>query len=245
MSEEKKKVVLCLPVYAPRPTQATLDSIRDEVPHLEKAGWEHSLVHELGCPYISAARATMLRKALDSGATHVFFIDSDVSWEAGALTKVMETEGEVVAGTYRFKSEEVKYMGSLRDRPDHRPIARISDGAINAINAPAGFLKVSRTAINLMMDSYPELCFGEKCSPHFDIFNHGAHKGVWWGEDYAMCRRWVDEMEEPLWIVPNINVDHNGSDGTVYKGNFHRYLLGLPGGSESANPNPPKDWASI
>lgn len=234
---EKRKVVFCIPPYPSRPYQVTVDSLKAEVPLIEAAGWEHAMVAEIGNPYISAARATMLRKALDAKATHVFFIDHDVSWEPGALLKVLETEGGLVCGTYRFKKDEEVYMGTIKVSPDGRPISR-DDGALAAENGPAGFLKIERWAVNKLMERYPELCYGERSAPHFDLFNHGAHNYRWWGEDYACCRRWTD-IGEQFWIVPDVNVAHHTTE-SAYHGNFHQFLLRQPGGSESENPCPPK-----
>jgi hypothetical protein len=241
MSEEKppKKVVFCIPTMT-RPYQQTLDALRASLPLVIAAGWQEGLVHEIGCPYISAARATMLRKALDAKATVIVFIDHDVSWEPGDLLKLIETEGDVVAGTYRFKKDEEEYMGSILSDALGRPKVRESDGAIAAAWTPAGFLKVTRNAVNRFAETYPELCYGERCAPGIDLFNHGAHKGVWWGEDAAFGRRWTDCGGE-VWLVPDLNLTHHGADGKAYPGNFHRFMLRQPGGSESDNPVSPAD----
>jgi hypothetical protein len=224
-----KKVVICVPTIV-RPHPAMLGALREEAPHMEAAGFDHAMVCEIGNPYISAARAVMLRKALDAKATHIFFIDHDVSWKPGDLTKVLTTEGGLVAGTYRFKKDEEVYMGIILDGPDGTAQTR-ADGAIAATRAPAGFMKIERAAVAKLIKRYPELVYGDLCKPDFDLFNHGAHEGTWWGEDYACCRRWVD-MGERLWIVPDIDVDHHAPD-KVYPGNLHRFLLRQPGGSEA------------
>jgi hypothetical protein len=261
--KKKGKVILCLPTYPLKPHPATLESIKNEVPLLEAAGWQHGIVSEIGCPYISAARATMLRKALDAKADVVFFLDSDVSWEPGALLKVIETEGDVVAGNYRFKKgdpDDFEGCGERRDGTDawymggylaglfQRPQVRESDGALKMDGVPAGFLKVTRAAVNLFMEKFPELCYGERSAPHVDLFNHGAHKGVWWGEDFAFCRRWREECGGEIWCVPDIGVHHNSGDGAssagdakCFRGNYHQYLLNCPGGSESDSPVSPTD----
>jgi hypothetical protein len=232
VSEEKprKKVVFCVPTMT-RPFQQTLDSLRDCIPAITAAGWEEGCVNERGCPYISAARATMLRKALYAKATHIVFIDHDVSWRPEDMVKLLETHGDVVCGTYRFKTdEEETYMGSIMTHGDGRPRVRACDGAIEADGMPAGFLKVSRHAINRLIKAHPELCYGEACAPHFDLFNHGAFDGVWWGEDMGFCRRW-NALGEKIWLVPDMNIDHHTAD-KVYPGNYHQYLLRRPGGSE-------------
>ena len=235
MSEEKspKKVVFCVPTLK-KPYQQTLDSLRDSMPEIEAAGWESGMVSEIGCPYISAARATMLRKALDAKATHIVFIDHDVSWPVGAMLKLLETEGDVVAGTYRFKQETEKYMGTLvGEYPDVR-----ADGCIRMLNVPAGFLRITRGVVNKLMASYPELIYGEPCHPGFDLFNHGAYKGIWWGEDYAFCRRWV-EAGGDVWCIPDLDITHHSPD-QAFPGNFHMYMRKRPGGDLSDAPVPPE-----
>ena len=222
------KVVLCIPTMT-KPYQVTLDSIAASVPLLDAAGHEHAMVSEIGCPYISAARATMLRKALDAKADVIVFIDHDVSWQPQDLLTLIETEGDYVVGTYRFKKEPEEYMGQLLTLPDGMPIVRQSDGAIATHSAPAGFMKITPRAVNKLIEHFPGLCYGERHAPHFDFFNHGAHQHVWYGEDYAACRRWL-EIGESIWTVPNLNINHHTPDA-VYPGNLHEFLLRQPGGS--------------
>lgn len=231
---DKKKVVLCVPTLT-RPFEQTIEAIRASVPALEAAGWAHELVHEIGCPYVSAARATMLRKALDAKATVVVFIDHDMSWPAHDLVRLIETEGEVVCGTYRFKKDEEDYMGALVD--SEYPIVR-PDGCVKMAWGPAGFLKVTRTAVNRIMAAYPDLCYGERCSPAVDLFQHGAHQGTWWGEDAAFGRRW-NELGGELWCIPDLELTHHTAD-KAFPGNYHKFLQRQPGGSESSNPIPPE-----
>jgi len=71
------KVIFCIPTLK-KPYQATLDSLAASIPLIQSAGWEEGMVSEIGCPYISHARSTMLRKALDAKADVIVFIDHDV-----------------------------------------------------------------------------------------------------------------------------------------------------------------------
>lgn len=222
------KVVFCIPTMT-RPYQCTLDSLAASVPYLDAAGWEHGLVNEVGCPYISAARSTMLRKALDAGADVIVFIDHDLSWKPADLLKLINTEGDVVAGLYRFKQDDEKYMGVIQDGKDFLPVVR-ADGCIKATRVPAGFLKITKEAVGRFMARYPELCYGPKYSLSVDLFNHGAHKGAWWGEDYAFSRNWIDADGE-IWVVPDLDLNHHTTE-KEYAGNFHQFLMRQPGGSK-------------
>lgn len=225
--EDRKKVVFCIPTIS-KPYQVTLDSLEASIPLIQAAGWEEGTVYQINCPYISAARATMLRKALDAKATVVVFIDHDLSWPAADLLRLIETPGDVVAGTYRFKGEPEEYMGSIFPGLDGCPIVR-EDGCIKAHSIPAGFLKITRKGVNKFIDSYPGLTYGEKCSPCIDLFNHGAIEGVWHGEDYAFARRWREKCGD-VWLIPNLSLTHWSGD-TAFPGNFHTYMLAQPGGS--------------
>ena len=175
----------------------------------------------------------MARAALDAKADVIVFLDYDVSWRPEDLLKLIETEGDVVAGTYRCKTEdgptEEFYMGTWETHADFRPKLR-ADGCISAKLVPAGFLKLTKEAFDCFMVAYPELCYGPMYHLSVDLFNHGVHERIWWGEDYSFARRWKDKCGD-IWIVPDLSIDHHTKD-KVYKGNLHEFLMRQPGGSK-------------
>ena len=237
-----KHVVFCIPIayFSGKPHPKTVESLEAELPLLEAAGWTHGLTSTNGSPYISGARADMTRRALDTFHSRlldsdpplnaIFYIDHDLSWNPGSILKVLETEGDVVAGTYRTKEDGETYMGAIFVNEDNTPVVR-GDGAIKARVAPAGFLKVTAQAIDNFMVAYPELTFGPMYSLSVDLFNHGARHRKWWGEDYAFCDRYNAKCGE-VWIVPDLEITHWGGE-TPYVGNYHEYLLRQPGGSKA------------
>lgn len=217
------KVVFATPSLS-GPTLPYISALEQSIPVVKAAGWEEAYVQELGCPYISHARATLTRRALDAGADVVVYLDYDLSWDPGDLLKLLETPGDVVAGLYRYKKDEEEYMGAWHTRPDTKPILRASDGCIRGYRVPAGFLKVTREAIRRIMREHPELVYGDPEHPSVDLFQHGAHKGVWYGEDMAFSRRWTD-MGGEIWIEQDLNlVHHDVRSGKAYPGNLHQWL---------------------
>jgi glycosyltransferase involved in cell wall biosynthesis len=226
-----KHVVFCLPVLR-QPYECCVESLKASLPLIEAAGYTHGLAQIVDNPYISAARATMLRAALDDRADIVVFIDYDLSWRPQDLLKLIQTEGPVVGGTYRAKHEPVHYMGTVETFPDHRPMCRASDGAIKAALVPAGFLKVTKEAMDAYMVAYPELCYGPMYHLSVDLFSHGVFERVWWGEDYSFCRRWREKCGD-IWLVPDLSLDHH-KDGKVYAGNYHEYLTAQYGHDQLA-----------
>lgn len=223
------KVVFCVPSLH-GPTAPFVGALEKSIGAVIGAGWDEGSVEERGCPYISAARSRMLRKALDAKADVIVFLDYDLSWGETDLLKLIDTPGEVVAGLYRFKKPEVEYMGALIPDVNGLPIVN-EHGCVKAERIPAGFLKITAEAVDRFMGAYPELCYGMKYSPHVDLFNHGAHDGLWWGEDYAFSRRWL-ALGGDLWIRPDLDLTHHSAN-EAYPGNFHEYLLRQPGGSNA------------
>lgn len=213
------KVVFCVP-FLDKPTYPFMEALEKSLPIIESAGWEHELTHEQGNAYISAARNAMLRRALDAKADVIMFFDYDVSWKPHDLLKILNTKEHVVAGLYRFKKQEVEYMGVFED---DIPVVN-TDGLIRAKHVPAGFLKVTKNAVSMFAKKHPYLLYGDPMHPTLDIFNHGVIDGVWYGEDYAFSKRWRETGEE-LWVCPDLSLDHHDKNGNVYAGNFHKYLL--------------------
>jgi len=225
----RPKLALCCPTIT-RPYQALLDAVEAEVPHIEAAGFDHGLTWRVGSSYISHARAQLLRNAMTWDADIVVFLDHDMSWKPGELTRLVSYKDDVICGTYRFKQEPEEYMGTWHTDANGVPDTR-ADGCIHAEWVPAGFLKITSFAVHKLMGAYPELVYGPRYNPQFDLFNHGAHEGVWYGEDYAFSRRW-NAAGGDIWIVPDLEITHHGADGTAYPGNFHEWLLRRPGGSK-------------
>lgn len=220
------KVIFCTPSVE-GPTKPYIKALEDSIPVIVSAGWTESYAQYVGNPYISYARNDMTRRALDQKPDAIVYLDYDLSWKPQDLLTLINTPGDFVAGTYRYKKDEEEYMGAIETNSADRPIVR-PDGCLRAHSMPAGFLKLTVEAIRKLMRAYPELNYGDPEHPTPDLFNHGAHKWSWYGEDMALCRRWRDIGGE-IWNVPNLDITHHSKD-KAYPGNFHYYLLRQPGG---------------
>lgn len=169
----------------------------------------------------------MMGKGLKAGFETFVFLDDDVGFQPEDLLKLLTTPGDVVAGTYRFKQDEERYMSVVFTGPNGKPIVR-ADGCIRADRVPAGFLKVTKSAVDLFAQNFPALVCDKDTPPSVDIFNHGAYEGQFWGEDYMFCVRYRLAGGD-IWLIPDLNLDHHGKD-KVYRGNLHKFLLKSPGG---------------
>lgn len=223
-----RHVLFCTPTPK-RAFDQFIASMEAAVPVLDRAGIGHSMVFEVGSAYISWARANLLGKGMAGDVDVFVFLDHDLSFPPDALLKLITHPGDVVAGDYRFKMDEERYMGRVDTDENGRPIVR-ADGTIRARAVPAGFLKVTRKAVERFTAAYPELVFGPK-GEFIDLFNHGAHEKLWWGEDYAFSRRWL-AMGEEIYLIPDLDLTHHLPD-RAFPGNLHQFLMRQPGGAKA------------
>jgi hypothetical protein len=203
---------------------------------LDLKGIEHDVDVLSNCACISTARNTLVANFLsDPKATDLFFIDSDVGFDASAVLKVLEREEHIVAGIYPLKRDLLGFPVEL-ETEDGIPVVR--DGLIKAKFLPTGFMRIKREVFERLAEKYPELKYEENVvevdsgagQEAFDFFGMGAFGRKFRTEDFAFCQRWRD-IGGQVWVYPDIDFEHVGRK--AYKANYHQYLLQLPGGAKS------------
>jgi hypothetical protein len=205
---------------------------------LHEAGIAYEVDIISGCPYLPTARNTLAAMFLaDKDATDLFFIDSDVAFDASAVANIRKRPEDIVAGIYPLQRDwPVGYPVEAKT-VDGIPIGR--DGLVEANFLPTGFMRIKRRVFERMIEAYPHLEYadsvvevlGSKVEKAWDFFHMGIdqNKQRWTTEDYAFCQRWRD-IGGQLWVYPDIDFRHVGMK--AYRGNYHEYLMRLPGGAK-------------
>lgn len=75
-------------------------------------------VYEIRATYLARGRNEAVRRFLESGATHLFFLDSDVIVPIGAVERLLQNEAPIVSGLYFQKvppylPEAYRWTGEL------------------------------------------------------------------------------------------------------------------------------------
>ncbi len=160
----------------------------------------HFLVKsEMGCSLIGAARNKLVKWFLDfNQADCLIFIDSDISWKGGTLTALAKRPQDVVGGTYRQKSDDVKFH--VRGLPEQ------VDDLMRVEGLPGGFIKINRGVFERMDNAEPYTTDqGEEMR---NWFPNQVVDGSLWGEDYGFCRLWREKGGEVL-LDPAIQLRHH------------------------------------
>lgn len=191
------------------------------------------------CPVLPVARNTLVAMFLaDPEATDLFFVDYDVKFNAEAVIKLLKRPEPIVAGAYRVKTDDRISWAVEIQTSDGVPRGKV-DGdevLVRADFMATGFMRIKRGVFSKLQTAYPELKYREnviktenrKIDEAYDYFAMGVDsvRGRYTTEDFAFCQRWRDIGGE-LWVYPNIDFDHVGKK--AYTGNYHEYLLTLPG----------------
>lgn len=191
---------------------------------LSRLGIRHEYLMEAANFHIEQAVNTKLTDLLDTDFTDVLLIDSDESWAAEDVVRLLLHQEEIVGATYRMKNKWETYVGSLVYK-DGLPYGKIlEDGTpvlLKANRIAGGFMRIKVSALKRWAQAYPELRYQDGGREVIGFFSRGVFDGEQHCQDMAFCRRW-EAIGGEMWIDPHINIDHWGFD--PHKGDFNAHL---------------------
>lgn len=218
MKRKPKNIVLAVPAYTGQICVGTHRSILYDVIGLINAGDQVMVADETGNADIYRCRAMIVAKFLaKKDATHLVMVDSDVCWESGGLSKLVNAGVDFVAGAYpqRLGGDRPSFHMRLFDKGQFE--LDPATGLLEVEAMPAGFVCLSRAMLERMVQAYPDSRFSFSQCPGgvaWDLFD-----GFWEkdadglnhksGEDYSFCRRWRD-IGGKVWLDPSIAMGHTG-----------------------------------
>jgi hypothetical protein len=192
-----------------------VDSLLAETLIGHMQGVHYLVKSEMGCSLIGVARNKLAKWFLDTKqADCLVFIDSDISWKGGALTDLVKRSKDVVGGTYRAKTDDVKFH--IRGEPE-------PDGDLLKVEGlPGGFIKINRGVFERMDNAAPYTT--DDGVEMRNWFPTEVVDGSLWGEDYGFCRLWR-EVGGAVHLDPSIKLRHH--DGfRAYTGDVQEWLDG-------------------
>ena len=172
--------------------------------------------------HVEQAVNTFLTDMLESDFTDVLLIDSDESWNAADVVRLLLHPEEIVGASYRMKNRWDEYVGQIVYKDGHPDGKLLADGTplLKADRVAGGFMRIKVSALKKWAEAYPERIDdgGRQLVPFFSrvVFDGVAHCN-----DMAFCRKWQDIGGE-MWLDPNINIDHWGFE--QHAGDLNGYL---------------------
>lgn len=190
-------------------------------------GIEVSIGSICGCSVVSRARNLLVRDFLDSNATDLMFIDSDMTFHPDDILRLMawasRPEKSVVAGVGRTRDSNRVYFTTL-DQDDDNMLTMDGMGLVRVKHVGTGFMLIRREVLETLVDEHPEweyldVKLNKKLSAVFDF---KLENGSYMGEDYLFCNR-ARKRGFEVWVDPTIKLGHMGVQ--EYEGNFGHDVL--------------------
>jgi len=157
-------------------------------------------------PYIDHNRMGLVDLAREEKATHLMFIDTDVTFAPWAIEQLVEHEKMVVGANYNFKTlsppgaKELGVMPLVKlwneeGNPKNITMEDLPPTLFKAYSVPAGFMLVEMKV--------------------FDLIGHPYFANTWeglkyTGEDVHFCEQ-VGKAGIEIWCDPTILIGHLGS----------------------------------
>ena len=218
------KLMIATPFYENKGYSPYIVSMFQTVYMLARqSNLEFEFVELSGGSYIDHNRNLLADKFIKSDCTHLFFVDSDQSWDLTSFLNVVKADKDIVGAAYPVKNNWEQYGITIHTHDDGTPIVN-EDGLIKAEKVPTGFMKIKKEVFEKIKAANPTDWYYEKNEKLHNFFGHLTIDHIRYGEDISFGIRWQSIGGE-IWLEPRCSIGHHGVNS--WHGNYHEYLLKL------------------
>jgi hypothetical protein len=159
---------------------------------------------------------------IESGMTHMLFVDSDILMNAESIFKMIDRDKDVISIPYPLKtfnwdkafdaikkgevkkpSDIHKWTNSYPMRVEDTNDIVVTEGVIEVTHSPTGCMLIKREVFDKMIKHYPDKGIVQKTvingeyvnRPHlWNFFDciHDPETKTYLGEDFSFCKLWKD-----------------------------------------------------
>lgn len=168
-------------------------------------------------------------------ATHILFVDADISFEPDDVLRLLHFRQPLVAGMYPLKTYDWSPIAASRSRAGEtaetaglhyvgelQPPSLITwdDDFATATFAGTGFMLIERDTIKQLAQAHPETRYQnvhahrsgpQSNSESFALFDCqiDPDTGTYMSEDFTFCRRW-ELLGGKIWLDTRTRLTHTG-----------------------------------
>ncbi len=232
---QRPMVFIATPCFGGLVSQHYMLSIIGLIQSAGHAGFDATLALLGHDSLITRSRNTLVSQFLSMPeATHLLFIDADISFESQHVQRMLAFDKDFVAGIYPLKVQDwsnmamkravggealatapLLYVGSLCEGDELE-----RDGAFaTGIYCGGGFMLIKRQVIERMIEAYPESRYNKvhafsnaKAEENYALFECmiDQETKAYISEDYGFCQKWRD-IGGKIWLDTEGKLTHIGS----------------------------------
>jgi hypothetical protein len=208
--------------------------------------------HLIKSSLVTQGRNLSVAGFLESKATHLLFIDSDIYFQGKSIFSMLKADKHIISVPYPLKTlmwdKAFKKMqeGKIKSPDDIRRALHtypmkvpdvnninLTKGVIEVTDSPTGCMLIKREVIEKMIEKYPEKEIKQKTvingqyvdKPNMWNFFDTLHEPktkTYNGEDFAFCKLWRD-LGGKCYAYVNDAIVHVGEH--QYQGKFYDELI--------------------
>ncbi len=229
-------VFIATPCFGGMVTQGYMQSVLRLMQFAGEAGLDLSLGMLGNDAMITRCRNSLVGQFMELGtATHLLFIDSDITFEPQQVRRMLDADLDLVGGMYPLKvlHWDVRAAARMRLGEAAETAAMLYVGVLcegealerrgdfaSAVYVGTGFMMVKRTAIEKMIAGYPRTryrtthAYPLKTGPvteRYALFDGSIleETGEYLSEDYTFCHRWRS-LGGRVWLDTGGKLTHCG-----------------------------------
>lgn len=220
-----KKLFIGLPAYDFKVSVKLAIALAEFCVKAQQHGVAIQISNVSGCSVVSRVRNIIVNQFLDSDAEHLFMVDSDITFQADDIFRLMafNQTRPVVAGVGAARKKEKVYFSSL-DLDENDNVTMDNMGLVRVKRVGTGFIMIRRDVLETLRDAHPEWAYFDQNSGvvRHSIFDFLSTPDGYIGEDYVFCDR-ATEHGFSVWVDPTIKLGHMGVH--EYEGSFGEDFL--------------------
>ena len=197
---------------------------------------------------ISRARNASVAHMLEKDYTHLLFVDTDISFSAYDVLRLIDADKDVTVGVYSKKyisNQKVEIMANHTGFPkDWRPLVgdfsteinnenlqkAKSENIVEAEYAATGFMLIKRQCIEKIIKERPDIKYINDIDGYmdagdnfYDIFQCRVNPETkkYESEDYGFCKLWKS-LGGKINVITDITLNHRGFNN--FEGNLKRQV---------------------
>ena len=215
------KVMLAMPTHRDIPA-ITVRSLLETQGALQERQIVSDIEMQVGGSLVHHARTKAAWRFLQSDCTHLFWVDSDMSWQAKDFIRLLAigTKLECVFAAYPCRADPIRFFLAIEETKTYETN---EFGCLPVRGAGLGFCCVQRRVIQQIADQSPKLIYPDiDDGPVPRIFRVDERDGYARGEDIAFFDD-VSALGYQVWLDPSIELGHIGSK--EYRAKFSDHLV--------------------
>lgn len=218
-------VAICTPMNGP--SETGFKQCRDlTINHLNSISARCHIIESQNSSHVGKGREQVLWQAMRTDATHILFIDADMTWNPMQVQKLLCSPHEFSCIVGVKKQEELAVCCNFLPNPQKQwfhPETKF----LQLCDVGFAFVMLQRSVAERMLEAYPDLQYKNDVFTEAALFldmmvdDEQAGRRLRMSEDYAFCRRWRAIGGE-IWCEPHEGIGHIGRK--IYTGSVSDFF---------------------